>query len=210
MGLEGYRRARSLSDPVERFAPVEYRGYATARQTRWSMRTVRSTQTEGQGLGPQHCGEGAGRKYRIAHTRWATHVPNDVTAHPHCLSRRISHTNGINALPGAERCARRDGYTFRSSTDSRQPDRIYPPDQRLLLLEASARRPSGGPAPAHAVVEKNNRDEIIAARQSSPMAIWHRSGQYLRSDAASIIEIRRIFAPCGTTGRSPLSTATSR
>ena len=47
---------------------------------------------------------------------------------------------------------------------------------------------------AIAVVEKNNRDEIIAARQSSPMAIGIGRGEYfLSSDAASIIEYTQDF-----------------
>ena len=47
---------------------------------------------------------------------------------------------------------------------------------------------------AIAVIEKGNRDEIIAARQSSPMVVGIGQGEYfLSSDAASIIEYTQDF-----------------
>lgn len=47
---------------------------------------------------------------------------------------------------------------------------------------------------AIAVIEKGNRDEIIAARQSSPMAIGIGEGEFfLSSDAASVIEYTQDF-----------------
>ena len=133
----------------------------------------------------------------IAHTRWATHgEPNDTNAHPHfSADGKIAMIhNGIienyrvlkNALSAA-------GVAFRSETDSEVLVNLieYVRDTEHCSLEEAVRLALKKVVGAYAiaVVEKGNLDKIIAARQSSPMAIGVGKGEYfISSDASSIVE----------------------
>ena len=138
----------------------------------------------------------------IAHTRWATHgVPNDANAHPHYSESEniaLIHNGIIENFRVLKDALTEHGYTFRSSTDSEVLVNLIEyirGTNGCTLLEAvqQALRQVVG-AYAIAVIEKNNPDEIIAARQSSPMAVGIGQGEYfLSSDAASIIEYTQEF-----------------
>lgn len=133
----------------------------------------------------------------IAHTRWATHgEPNDTNAHPHfSADGRIAMIhNGIienyRVLKDALSAA---GVVFRSETDSEVLVNLieYVRDTEHCSLEEAVRLALKKVVGAYAiaVVEKGNRDKIIAARQSSPMAIGVGKGEYfISSDASSIVE----------------------
>ena len=133
----------------------------------------------------------------IAHTRWATHgEPNDTNAHPHfSADGRIAMIhNGIienyRVLKDALTAA---GVTFRSETDSEVLVNLieYVRDTEGCTLEEAVRLALKKVVGAYAiaVVEKGNNDKIIAARQSSPMAIGVGKGEYfISSDASSIVE----------------------
>lgn len=133
----------------------------------------------------------------IAHTRWATHgEPNDTNAHPHfSADGRIAMIhNGIienyRVLKDALTAA---GVTFRSETDSEVLVNLieYVRDTEGCSLEEAVRLALKKVVGAYAiaVVEKGNNDKIIAARQSSPMAIGVGKGEYfISSDASSIVE----------------------
>ena len=133
----------------------------------------------------------------IAHTRWATHgEPNDTNAHPHfSADGRIAMIhNGIienyRVLKDALTAA---GVTFRSETDSEVLVNLieYVRDTEGCTLEEAVRLALKKVVGAYAiaVVEKGNNDKIIAARQSSPMAIGVGKCEYfISSDASSIVE----------------------
>ena len=133
----------------------------------------------------------------IAHTRWATHgEPNDTNAHPHfSADGRIAMIhNGIienyRVLKDALTAA---GVAFRSETDSEVLVNLieYVRDTESCSLEEAVRLALKKVVGAYAiaVVEKGNNDKIIAARQSSPMAIGVGKGEYfISSDASSIVE----------------------
>ena len=138
----------------------------------------------------------------IAHTRWATHgVPNDANAHPHYSESEniaLIHNGIIENFRVLKDALTANGYTFRSSTDSEVLVNLIEyvrTTNGCTLLEAvqQALKQVVG-AYAIAVIEKGNRDEIIAARQSSPMVVGIGQGEYfLSSDAASIIEYTQDF-----------------
>ena len=138
----------------------------------------------------------------IAHTRWATHgVPNDVNAHPHCSeSNRIAliHNGIIENFRLLKDALVENGYTFRSSTDSEVLVNLIEyirtsNDCSLLEAVQQALKQVVG-AYAIAIIEKDNPDRIIAARQSSPMVVGIGKGEYfLSSDAASIVEYTKEF-----------------
>ncbi|MCD7970349.1 MAG: glutamine--fructose-6-phosphate transaminase (isomerizing) [Alistipes sp.] len=133
----------------------------------------------------------------IAHTRWATHgEPNDVNAHPHySQSGNIAmiHNGIIENYSVIRDALSEHGYTFQSATDTEvlvQLIEYIRNTSRCSLLEAvrSALKRVVG-AYAIAVVEKDNPDEIIAARKSSPLVVGLGDGEYfLASDATPIVE----------------------
>ncbi len=142
----------------------------------------------------------------IAHTRWATHgVPNDTNAHPHYSESggiALIHNGIIENFRVLKDALIANGYTFRSSTDSEVLVNLIEyirTTERCPLLTAvqQALKQVVG-AYAIAVLEKDNPDEIIAARQSSPMVIGIGQGEYfLSSDAASIVEYTENFVYVG-------------
>ena len=147
-------------------------------------------------------GKELGGSIGIAHTRWATHgVPNDVNAHPHYSESEniaLIHNGIIENYRVLKDALEENGYTFRSSTDSEvlvnliEYIRITGGCTLLEAVQQALRQVVG--AYAIAVIEKGNRDEIIAARQSSPMAIGIGEGEFfLSSDAASVIEYTQDF-----------------
>lgn len=151
-------------------------------------------------------GKELGGSIGIAHTRWATHgVPNDANAHPHYSESKniaLIHNGIIENFRVLKDALVENGYTFRSSTDSEVLVNLIEyirTTNGCTLLEAvqQALRQVVG-AYAIAVIEKGNPDEIIAARQSSPMVVGIGQGEYfLSSDAASIIEYTEDFVYVG-------------
>lgn len=138
----------------------------------------------------------------IAHTRWATHgEPNDVNAHPHYSESEhiaLIHNGIIENFHVLKAALIENGYTFRSNTDTEVLVNLIEyirTSEQCTLLEAvqQALKQVVG-AYAIAVIEKGNFDEIIAARQSSPMVVGIGQDEFfLSSDAASIIEYTEDF-----------------
>ncbi|MBO4916496.1 MAG: glutamine--fructose-6-phosphate transaminase (isomerizing) [Bacteroidales bacterium] len=133
----------------------------------------------------------------IAHTRWATHgEPNDTNAHPHFSSDgkiAMIHNGIIENYRVLKEALSAEGVVFRSETDSEVLVNLieYVRVTEGCSLEEAVRlalKKAVG-AYAIAVIEQCNRDRIIAARQSSPMAIGVGKGEYfISSDASSIVE----------------------
>ena len=133
----------------------------------------------------------------IAHTRWATHgEPNDTNAHPHYSSDgRIAmiHNGIIENYRVLKEALSAEGVSFRSETDSEVLVNLieYVRNTEGCSLEEAVRLALKKVVGAYAiaVVEKGDRDRIIAARQSSPMAIGVGKDEYfISSDASSIVE----------------------
>ena len=133
----------------------------------------------------------------IAHTRWATHgEPNDVNAHPHISSDgRIAmiHNGIIENYRVIKEALKDAGVEFLSETDSEVLVNLieYVRNMEECSLEEAVRLALGRVVGAYSisVIEKDNPDRIIAARQSSPMAIGVGDGEYfISSDASSIVE----------------------
>lgn len=133
----------------------------------------------------------------IAHTRWATHgEPCQANAHPHySLSENLAliHNGIIENYAILKERLQQKGYTFRSTTDSEvlvQLIEFFKDSNKLDLLTAvqlALREVIG--AYAIAILDKNNPNEIIAARKSSPLVIGIGENEYfLASDATPIVE----------------------
>ncbi|MBR6750240.1 MAG: glutamine--fructose-6-phosphate transaminase (isomerizing) [Bacteroidaceae bacterium] len=133
----------------------------------------------------------------IAHTRWATHgVPCQVNAHPHFSSSGILsliHNGIIENYASLKNKLIEKGYTFASETDTEvlvQLIEYYKLKYNSDLLSAVRRALTQViGAYAIAVIDRENPDEIIAARKSSPLAVGLGDDEYfLASDATPLVE----------------------
>ncbi len=203
VGYVGHRQAYPII--IKGLHRLEYRGYDSA--------GVALIGKDGQ-IGLYKCkgkvddlerfmaGKDTDSTIGIGHTRWATHgAPNDANAHPHfSQSGRLAliHNGIIENFRVLKDALISHGYTFRSSTDSEVLVNLieYVQDTNECTLEEAVRialRQVVG-AYAIAVIKRGDPDRIIAARQSSPMAIGIGEGEYfISSDAASIIDYTQKF-----------------
>ncbi len=133
----------------------------------------------------------------IAHTRWATHgEPNDVNAHPHYSETEklaLIHNGIIENYAVLKEALVEHGYTFRSNTDTEvlvqliEYIRSKGNCQLVEAVQLALQEVIG--AYAIAIIEKDNPDEIIAARKSSPLVVGLGEGEFfLGSDATPIVE----------------------
>ena len=133
----------------------------------------------------------------IAHTRWATHgEPNSVNAHPHISASgnlAIIHNGIIENYAVLKKQLIEKGVEFRSNTDTEvliQLIEYIQTSKHMDLLSAvrmTLRTVIG--AYAIAILDKNNPDQIIAARKSSPLVIGIGDDEFfIGSDASPIIE----------------------
>ena len=139
-------------------------------------------------------------KIGIGHTRWATHgVPNQKNAHPHSSGDNklaIIHNGIIENYDSIKRMLSEKGHTFKSDTDTEVLIHLIEEiknHEKCSLFEAvrlSLNEVIG--AYAIVVMEKENRNEFIAARKGSPLVIGLGEEEYfIASDATPIIEYTR-------------------
>ena len=142
---------------------------------------------------PAHTGANIG----IGHTRWATHgEPNDRNAHPH-LSQSgnlaIIHNGIIENYSAIKEELTKRGYTFHSDTDTEVLVNLIEEVQKKenTTLDNAVRIALNEVVGAYAIVvlNRNNPDQLIAARKGSPMVIGIGDDEfYIASDASPIIE----------------------
>ncbi len=136
----------------------------------------------------------------IGHTRWATHgLPTDANAHPHSSGNEkfaLVHNGIIENYAIIKENLINKGHTFLSETDtevlmhlieeiSTQHDCDLFTAVRLALNEVIG-------AYAIVVINKENDQELIAARKSSPLVVGIGKGEYFcASDATPIIEFTK-------------------
>ena len=133
----------------------------------------------------------------IAHTRWATHgEPNDINAHPHCSQSKtlaIVHNGTIENYNVLKVALLKHGYTFVSETDTEVVIQLieYIKDKNHCSLFDAVQEAIHQIVGAYAiaVIDKNNPNQIIVARQSSPLVVGIGEDEYfVASDATPIIE----------------------
>ncbi len=133
----------------------------------------------------------------IAHTRWATHgEPSNVNAHPHYSESKnlaIIHNGIIENYSDLKRNLQAKGVTFHSDTDTEVLVQLveYIQEKKnldlLTAVQVALHEVIG--AYAIAIVDKRVPNQIIAARQQSPLVIGVGEGEYfLASDASPLIE----------------------
>jgi len=133
----------------------------------------------------------------IAHTRWATHgEPSSVNAHPHYSESKtlaIIHNGIIENYAELKRDLIAKGMEFRSDTDTevlvqlieyiRNTEKV----DLLTAVQLSLHQAIG--AYAIGLLDRNDPDQIIAARKQSPLVVGIGDGEYfIASDASPIVE----------------------
>ncbi|KAA1190501.1 glutamine--fructose-6-phosphate transaminase (isomerizing) [Pseudohalioglobus sediminis] len=136
----------------------------------------------------------------IAHTRWATHgEPSAANAHPHISGDRLAlvHNGIIENHATLRDELKAAGYDFASSTDTEVIVHLlhYYLQQGLDLLEAlrqAVARLEG--AYAIAAVDADHPDQVVAARQGSPLVIGVGIGEnFLASDQMALRQVTDRF-----------------
>ncbi|PKR80180.1 glutamine--fructose-6-phosphate transaminase (isomerizing) [Brumimicrobium salinarum] len=134
----------------------------------------------------------------IGHTRWATHgLPNDINAHPHVSSdgeMALIHNGIIENYDAIKEELIARGHTFQSETDTEVLVHLIDDIKKNENVKTSeaVRIALNSVVGAYAIVvlSKDNPNELIAARKSSPLVvgIGKHGDFYLASDATPIIE----------------------
>ena len=135
----------------------------------------------------------------IAHTRWATHgVPSVVNAHPHKSQSgniAVVHNGIIENYAELKADLIEKGFKFVSETDTEVVAQLieYLKESNNCTLGEAVRVAMRIVIGAYAicVIEQNDPDTIIVARQSSPLVIGigeNNSEFFIASDASPIAE----------------------
>ena len=133
----------------------------------------------------------------IAHTRWATHgEPSSVNAHPHYSESKnlaIIHNGIIENYADLKKKLISDGVHFRSDTDTEVIVQLieYIQTKKNVDLLTAVRLALHQLIGAYAIalLDKREKNQIIAARKQSPLVIGIGDNEFfLGSDATPIIE----------------------
>ncbi len=133
----------------------------------------------------------------IAHTRWATHgEPSSINAHPHYSESKtiaIIHNGIIENYAELKRDLVSKGIKFRSDTDTevlvQLIEYIRNTEQVDLLTAMQIALHQAIGAYAIGLLDKNNPDQIIAARKQSPLVVGIGDDEFfIASDASPIVE----------------------
>ncbi|WP_027965643.1 glutamine--fructose-6-phosphate transaminase (isomerizing) [Halomonas halocynthiae] len=188
---------------LEGLKRLEYRGYDSAgmavRDSEGTLRQVRALgkvaaledKLEAQPA-PGHSG--------IAHTRWATHGrPSEANAHPHLSGERLAVVhNGIIENHEALRAELEpQGYVFHSETDTEVVAHLLGSETAnggdlLSRFKQVLTRLHG--AYALAVMDADSPDEIVAAREGSPLVVGVGIEEaFLASDPLALLQVTDRF-----------------
>ncbi|MCB0514435.1 MAG: glutamine--fructose-6-phosphate transaminase (isomerizing) [Chitinophagales bacterium] len=136
-------------------------------------------------------------KMGIGHTRWATHgLPNDINAHPHTSqSGRIVlvHNGIIENYASIKQELVKAGHQFSSETDTEVLAHLIEEvmDAENVDLAEAVRLALHSVVGAYAIVvmDREQPQQLVGARKSSPLVVGLGENEYfLASDATPIVE----------------------
>ncbi|MES3017605.1 MAG: glutamine--fructose-6-phosphate transaminase (isomerizing) [Bacteroidota bacterium] len=142
-------------------------------------------------------GENLDGKIGMGHTRWATHgEPSDRNSHPHTSGDNrlaIIHNGIIENYATLKETLISRGHVFNSDTDTEVLIHLIEDiqNQTGLDLREAVRIALNEVIGAYAIVimDRNDPEELIAARKGSPMVLGVGKNEYfIASDASPIIE----------------------
>ena len=196
VGYIGFRDAWPIV--VKGLHRLEYRGYDSA-GIALIDNTLSIYKKAGKVSDLEHAVEGKNLEGKIGmgHTRWATHgEPSDRNSHPHTSgdgTLAIIHNGIIENYSTLKETLISRGHIFNSDTDTEVLIHLIEDirNQTDLDLREAVRIALSEVVGAFAIVimDKNNPDELIAARKGSPMVLGVGKNEYfIASDASPIIE----------------------
>lgn len=203
-GIVGYIGEKQAWDVILKgLKRLEYRGYDSAgiALLNQSLKVYKKT-GKVSALEAVSVGQDLSGQVGIGHTRWATHgEPVDKNAHPHLSGdgRLAIVHNGIIENYGPLRTELKSrGHEFKSDTDTEVLVHLIEDilkEEQVPLLEA-VRLALSQVVGAYAIVvaDRDQPDQLIAARKGSPLVIGvgEEKGEYfIASDASPIIEYTR-------------------
>lgn len=187
---------------IEGLKKLEYRGYDSAGVALLNTENalhVYKTKGKVSNLEATAADKDCSGHMGIAHTRWATHgEPSATNAHPHLsMSGELAlvHNGIIENYQVLREQLEEKGYVFKSTTDTevlvQLIDYYYQQNGKDLVSAVCQALNDTIGAYAIAVIEKNNPNHLVAARQSSPLVVGvgkDNQDFYIASDATPIVE----------------------
>ena len=136
----------------------------------------------------------------ISHTRWATHgEPAERNAHPHMSNKRVAvvHNGIIENYEALRTRLKSEGYAFESETDTEVIvhliESYLDKEENLLAATKKAIQELSG-AYALGVISIVNPEELITARQGSPLVIGLGLGEnFIASDIQALLPVTNRF-----------------
>jgi glucosamine--fructose-6-phosphate aminotransferase (isomerizing) len=197
VGYIGFREAWPVV--IKGLKRLEYRGYDSAGIALIGETGLNIYKKAGKVVELENFAEGKDQSgsVGIGHTRWATHgAPSDRNSHPHTSNDgqlSIIHNGIIENYATIKEELEKRGHTFNSDTDTEVLvhliEEIYKNENNDLLEAVRLALHEVNGAYAIVVMDKNNPDQLIAARKGSPMVIGVGEGEYfIASDATPIVE----------------------
>ena len=179
---------------------LEYRGYDSAGIALLNDAEINLYKRQGKvaNLEEFALGKNISGSVGIGHTRWATHgLPNDTNAHPHIsMDGHIAliHNGIIENYDKLRSELINRGYKFQSETDTEVLVHLIDDIQKKeeVTLAEAVRLALHSVIGAYAIVvmDRNNPNQLVAARKSSPLVvgIGNEDDFFLASDATPIVE----------------------
>jgi glucosamine--fructose-6-phosphate aminotransferase (isomerizing) len=182
------------TDLVDALRRLEYRGYDSAGIATVENGHLERRRAEGKlrNLEGRLLTEPLNGHIGIGHTRWATHGrPTERNAHPHMNGQvSVVHNGIIENYRELKADLTARGYVFESDTDTEAIVHVVTDELSKTGSPEEAVRNALGRlqgAFALAIIFAGHDDLMIAARQGSPLAIGHGTGEmYLGSDAIAL------------------------
>jgi glucosamine--fructose-6-phosphate aminotransferase (isomerizing) len=178
-GIVGYIGAEAAAEVlVAGLRTLEYRGYDSAGVAVLSASGLQRQRAEGKlrNLAKKLSAEPIDGSVGIGHTRWATHGrPTEANAHPHRSGGvAVVHNGIIENYAELRRSLQAQGAVFTSETDTEVIAHLIAQKRDagmdlLAAVQAAVAELDG--AYALAVVDEASPDELLAARQSSPLVL---------------------------------------
>lgn len=196
-GIVGYVGHRDTKEVIlQGLKTLEYRGYDSSGMALMSKGEIIVEKKAGriQNLIDSMENQNYSSEIGIGHTRWATHgVPSDKNSHPHYSmdkSVAVVHNGIIENYQTLKKELEEKGYVFSSDTDTEVISQLiqdmYNGDildtvvKVLKKLEGSY---------AIGVLHKNHPDELICAREHSPLVIGIGENENLiASDVSALLK----------------------
>ena len=194
-GIVGILGANPVAtDLVDALRRLEYRGYDSAGIATVENGHLDRRRAEGKlrNLETRLLSEPLSGRTGIGHTRWATHGrPTERNAHPH-MSAKVSvvHNGIIENFRELRAALEAKGHVFETDTDTEAvvhliTDGMQSGLDSISAVKAALDKLKG--AFALAIIFAGEDDLMIAARQGSPLAIGHGTGEmYVGSDAIAL------------------------